>query len=182
MSKCYIRIIFDFMGIDEDSSKKLVKIISEKREYGFGKISSVGKGCNTIKLGEEIPNCIAEITFYLVSNRDNYDVLLNEILKDISELGHDFSYAVENLHLIFDDGISKSLLEKIMSKERENFQIRLGIPIYNLDLDVNSSRKIVFCDFSLDCDDIDYLRIINDIKNDFNSLDCGFEIKYGLED
>ena len=69
-----------------------------------------------------------------------------------------------------------------MSKERENFQIRLGIPIYNLDLDVNSSRKIVFCDFSLDCDDIDYLRIINDIKNDFNSLNCGFEIKYGLED
>lgn len=182
MSKCYIRIIFDFMGIDEDSSKKLVKIIREKREYGFGKIGSVGKGCNTIKPGEEIPNCIAEITFYLVSNRDNYDVLLNEILKDISELGYDFSYTLENLHLVSDDGIKESLFKKIMSKERENYQIKLGIPIYNLDSDENSPRKILFCDFSLDCDDIDYLRIINEIRNDFNRLDCRFGIEYELDD
>ena len=181
MVTSYVRIIFDYRGIDEDPSK-LDEIISKKRDCGFGKMGAPDKGCNTITPGERIPEYIAEVSVFLFSDRDTYDVLLNEILKDISELGHDFSYAVENLHLIFDDGISKSLLEKIMSKERENFQIRLGIPIYNLDLDVNSSRKIVFCDFSLDCDDIDYLRIINDIKNDFNSLDCGFEIKYGLED
>lgn len=182
MSNSYIRIIFDFIGIDEDSSNKLVKIITEKREYGFGKIGSVGKGCNTINLGDEIPNRIAEITFYLLSNRDDYDILLNEILKDISELGYDFSYTFENIHFVSDDGIYESLFKEIMSKERENYHIKLGIPIYNLNSDENSPRKIAFCDFSLDCGDVDYLRIISDIKNDFNQLDCEFEIRYELND
>lgn len=181
MPNSYIRIIFDYNGIDEDSSKQLEEKISKKREFGFGKKGSVGKGCNTINPGDEIPNRIAEINFYLLSNRDDYDILLNEILKDISELGYDFSYTVENLHFVSDDGIDESLFKKIMSKERENYHITLGIPIYNINSDENGLREIVFCDFSLDCDDVDYLRIINDIKNDFKQLDCGFEIRYELK-
>ena len=172
-----IRITFNnFQGIDEHSSKQVREIIERERNRVYVKKLSEELGVNTIKIGEKIPDRIASITFRLEGyEKEVISNKLSQIIKEIEDVGYEFTYEFCPIHIIFDaGGIDEKVFEDTISKKRLLGHGKIESPNMKM-VDLNT-KKHILCTFTLECDNENFIELLFKIVEDFKKMKYSFEV------
>lgn len=177
MASLKIRIDFNnFQGIDEHSSKQVREIIERPRNRVSVKKLSEDLGANTIEIGEKIPDRIAGIDFRLYGyEKEVMAETLSQIIKEIKDVGYEFSCEFCPICILFDDGgIEENVFEEVISKKRPlgyGKIVKTGMKM----VDLNTNKPII-CIFTLECDNKDFIELLFEIVEDFENLGYSFEV------
>lgn len=168
MSSLRVTVTFkDFQGLDEKSSQRIRDIIEKNRKNVNVKKIGEGKGCNTIGLGEKIPDLLADIDFELEYNKtEDLEKCFSKILKEIEAVGYEFTYEFHPMSIIFyDGGINEEFLVNTITKKRPLGYGEFDTLLVNVK-DMNT-KDIMMRIFYLVCESKNFIELLIEILNDF---------------